>query len=376
MRKKLAAALCVLALFCAPTAGGEIYTFSPDDIPSALTSTALRVVEGETTVRLTFLGDCTLGGTTGSANYGKGFVRTVRERGLAYPFAKLLPLLSKDDLTVANLEGVLSENTEDKQKKEFNFIGSPEYAKILTLGSIECAGLSNNHALDFGSGGKADTVAALAKEGVAYFDDDTVTVLDKNGARVGVMGSLFGVDEAKAKRQIRALREAGCTAIIHCLHMGEEYARAPTAGQRANAKLLSRLGVSLVVGHHPHVAQGMEIFGHMPVVYSLGNACFGGNHAPKDLDAVLLQVEIRFSQGSAVSQQLTFWPISISGQAKRNDFQPRLLSGADAERVMKKLNASSGQVLHNFVENEGAKQPVMELIEELDRETENQSNTD
>ena len=87
---------------------------------------------------------------------------------------------------------------------------------------------------------------------------------------------------------------------------------------------------------------------------------------------MLLGVEIRFLEGRAISQQLTFWPISISGQARRNDFQPRLLNGTDAERVMKKLRASSSGVFHDFVENEGAKQPVMELIEELDMETENQ----
>ena len=104
-------------------------------------------------VRITFLGDCTLGGLENKKNSSLGFVRRIEENGLDFPFRNLRTLTENDDLTVANLEGVLSDRKLKKVKKEYNFIGPTAYTEILQSGSIECVTVANNHSHDYGKEG-------------------------------------------------------------------------------------------------------------------------------------------------------------------------------------------------------------------------------
>ena len=80
----------------------------------------------------------------------------------------------------------------------------------------------------------------------------------------------------------------------------------------------------------------------VPVVYSLGNCVFGGNTNPKDHDALAVQAELSFNEGELEMITLHFYPVSVSGEAGRNDYSPVLLEGADAERVLKKMEDSTG----------------------------------
>jgi poly-gamma-glutamate synthesis protein (capsule biosynthesis protein) len=132
-----------------------------------------------------------------------------------------------------------------------------------------------------------------------------------------------------------------------------------TAEQEATAKFAAEHGALIVVGHHPHVVQGLAVIGHTTVAYSLGNCVFGGNTAPRDYDAALLRVTLRFAAGAPRETQVALWPIRISGAARGNDYRPVLLSGADAQRVVYKAQATSGFALTPFTDGLGAvQQPV------------------
>ncbi len=355
MRRALALATALTALLWSFAAAAEtdVYTFSADDPPAELLWTVMTVVQGEADVTLTFGGDCTLGGQGAG---GRRFAATVEAGGYAYPFANLFGLFASDDLTLVNLEGVLSDRRTGRADKEFTFIGRPEYAGILSLGSVECVTLANNHALDYGAAGKRDTVEALLSQGVSYVDDQTVTVLDKDGVRVGFTASGLRFDADAYLAQVAALKSVGCAAIVHVMHTGREYADTLTAAQQSTARFVAEHGAALVVGHHPHVVQGVGVCGRTPVVYSLGNCVFGGNTDPSDYDACLLSATLRFTDGALTGESLTLWPIGISGNAKSNDYQPRLLTGADAERVIAKMQATSTVTLAPFVEGVGAVQ--------------------
>jgi len=246
--------------------------------------------------------------------------------------------------------------------RRFHFIGHPSYATILKSGSVECVNLANNHTFDYGLQGYADTKATLKEEGIAYFGEDAVTVLEKDGIRIGFTGSLFALGDSQKKamdRQLKALKSVGCQWIVHTLHGGEEYASMPTAKQRSAAQYAANNGISLVVGHHPHVVQGMEMLGNTPVLYSLGNCSFGGNLRPRDMDACILGVELSFCDGQPNTMKLALYPIRISGEKRNNNFQPVLLEGEDAERVMEKLKKSSSIELTPYVEGQGAVQPLI-----------------
>ena len=361
-KKKLlrcAAALWIMALAlsglpCAQ-ASGEWITFSGE--PSAEQQSYL-VQEYTGTVRITFLGDCTLGGEEKTRSSARGFFRTIERKGPEWPFRNLTALTAADDLTVANLEGVLSDRDLPKVKKEFNFIGPSAYTEILKAGSVECVTLANNHSHDYDTAGYEDTKKALETAGVAYFSTDSSAVW-RNGEGLmigflGVSGSLSGNRGKEYEKKAETLRNMGCSVLITVMHAGTEYASEPDGYQKQIVDRAVRCGSALVVGHHPHVVQGYEIRDGVPVVYSLGNCVFGGNSNPKDHDALAVRADLSFLDGVLTGIAVHFYPISVSGEDSRNDYSPVLLSGTAAERVLKKMETSTGADPGAFDDMEGA----------------------
>ena len=95
-----------------------------------------------------------------------------------FTFPTELELFSDDDMTIVNLEGVLTESTAIMPGRTYNISGPPEYAKILTEGSVEAVSMANNHRLDYGDNGTLDTVAALEQEQIVYAYDNNVGMLE------------------------------------------------------------------------------------------------------------------------------------------------------------------------------------------------------
>ena len=309
-------------------------------------------------ITITFLGDCTLGGESPSRNKSVDFARRIADNGIEFPFRELVRLTAEDDLTVANLEGVLSDRKLTKEKKTFNFIGPTSYTEILTAGSVECVTLANNHSHDYGNAGYADTKAALESAGVCWFGTEAPAVWTSGeGLRIGflgVSGSLSG-DRAKNYRaKAKLLQEAGCAAIITVMHAGTEYSYEPPDGYQRQITNIAVPYSDLIIGHHPHVVQGYTVLDGVPVVYSLGNCVFGGNSFPKDFDALVVQAVLHFTDGELDRTDLHFWPINVSSDSHYNNYSPRFLTDGDAERVLEKMRKSTGMDPGAWDENEGA----------------------
>ncbi len=357
MKRVGAFLLAALLLLCASAqASGSWMTFTEDGVPA---EQAYLVQEYTGTVRITFLGDCTLGGEEKARTLYRGFVRTIERNGYAWPFRNLAALTASDDLTVANLEGVLSDRTDlRKVEKTYNFMGSAAYTEILKEGSVECVTLANNHSRDYGPDGYRDTVRALKDAGVAYFNTDSMAVWrNDEGLMIGFLGAsvhMSGSRYQEHQRQAKLLRDLGCAAVITVMHAGREYESEPGDYQRQIARRTVASGVNLVIGHHPHIVQGYEILNGTPVVYSLGNCVFGGNTNPRDHDALAVRADMSFEDGELNGITLHFYPISVSGEEGWNDYSPVLLSGEDAERVLHKMEKSTGIYPGPFTENEGA----------------------
>ncbi|MEG0741768.1 MAG: CapA family protein [Clostridia bacterium] len=341
----------VLALNLPPAAAWAeclLYTFAANDPPQELTITAHAVADGTATITLTFAGDCTLGGEISIQSSRNSFASRVAVGGMGYPFAELQTLFATDDCTIVNLEGVLSDSRKGKVKKTYNFLGSTAYAGILTAGSVECVNLANNHALDYGKRGLDDTIGALQAARIAFFDQNKVAILEKDGVRIGFTASLFGLGatgEDRLAAQMAVLKDLGCVAIIHTMHAGVEYQKHASHSQRVTAAAAVKHGATLVVGHHPHVVQPVALLGNVPAVYSLGNCSFGGNLDPRDYDAALLRAVFTFEDGAPASLTWKLHPICVSGERKRNNFQPVLLTGEDAARVVEKMGGVAEQTI-------------------------------
>lgn len=342
--KSIKILLLFLLILILPGIGlGEWYVFSPDEIPKALSETSMLVGGACGEVTLTFLGDCTLGGEKNSRN----FERTISQKGIDWCFGGVSELLQNDTVTLVNLEGVLSDRKLTAAHKKFCFKGKTSYTDILKAGSVECVTLCNNHSHDYGKKGLSDTKEALDAAGIAYVNDDTLMVYDDEeiGLRIGFTASVFYLGasgEERLRVQVELLRQIGCDLIIHSMHGGREYDDEPNAAQKETARLMAELGVDVVVGHHPHIVQGFEWIGNTLVLYSLGNAVFGGNANPRDKDALLVQVCFIFDEDVKTNMTLHLYPISVSSQKRGNDYRLTLLEGEAAERVLQKMKDSTG----------------------------------
>lgn len=338
-------------------ASGSWQTFTESTVPDTL---GFLVQEYTGTVTVTFLGDCTLGGEERSRSSASGFVRTIEKNGYGWPFRNLLTLTGSDDLTVANLEGVLSDRDLKKHRvrKEYNFIGPAAYTQILREGSVECVTLANNHSHDYDTVGYQDTKAALKDAGIAYFGTDCLAVWENEDGLLigflGVSGSLSGNRAKDYQKKAELLKSIGCSAIITVMHAGTEYEYTPDAYQEQIVSQAVKAGCCLVVGHHPHVIHGFNIVEGIPVAYSLGNCSFGGNARPRDFDALALRADLHFEEGILTGTTLHFYPLSISGSSRTNDYSPVFLKGAEAERVLRKMADSTGFDLGSFDESAGA----------------------
>ena len=361
MRSLIRRAACFLAaafflLPAAASASGTWRTLAPDTPEDYL---VLDDDDFTGDITVTFLGDCTLGGEKKSRSAALGFFRRVEENGYAFPLREMSRLTRADDLTVVNLEGVLTDRTLERVEKEYNFSGPTAYTEILSSAGVECVTVANNHSHDYGEAGYADTKAALESAGICWFGTDAPAVWrSDDGLQIGFVGVSFSLSGRRYEqylRQVEALKQAGCAAVITVMHAGTEYSYdAPDSYQAQIASRAAKSGSCLVVGHHPHVVQGYELVGGVPVVYSLGNCSFGGTTHAKDSDALALQAVLSFRAGVLTGITLHFYPISITSDERYNNYSPRFLTGRDADRVLEKMRISTGADPGPFSESAGA----------------------
>ena len=320
----------------------------------------------ETTLHITFAGDCTLGSEEATRNQASSFVSTITREGYDWPFANMQELFQNDDLTVVNLEGVLSDsNKQENKKKTFRFRGPTDYVNILTRSGIEAVNLANNHTQDFGKQGFTSTQQTLDAAGIGYFGGQTYYVWEKNGIKIAFfgMGSTgFNGNKKWAKEEISRLkRDEGVDAVVFTFHAGQEYGKHRLQRQVDFAQYVIDAGADLVIMHHPHVVQGMDIYKNRTVCYSLGNFAFGGNASVKAIETVVVDAALTFDDdGTYLGQQLTLYPANISGTYPQNNFQPVLVSGDAAQAVMKLIQLDTPYELAPYTDEAGcAQQPYL-----------------
>ena len=294
------------------------------------------------TVKITAVGDCTLGPTQ-THGYTGSFHEYYDKYGQDYFFDGVRDIFENDDFTLINLECVLSNATE-RVEKTWNLKGKPEYVGIMTGSSVEGASLGNNHTFDYGQQGLDDTRNVLDEAGIIFgFNDHVDTYTTDSGIVVGIVSaSQLSADETHAnyiRDGIKKLREEGADLVIACCHWGIEGDHYPNDYQQKLAHQVIDWGADLLIGTHPHVLQGMELYQGKVICYSLGNFCFGGNRNPKDKDTVVYEQTFTFADGvlqTDVSADII--PCSISSAKNYNDFQPVIVDGDRKDEILKNMN--------------------------------------
>ena len=164
----------------APTTLHTEPTTTVTEPPTTVTAPPAPV---ETTLTLTFTGDCTLG-TNQKHSYANSFHEYYDRKGADYFLSKVRTYFEEDDLTVVNLEGSLT-NSKDLVVKIWNHKGPPEYVSILTGASVEVATMGNNHRLDYDISGCEETEQVLTEAGIGYCYDDRYLIREVKGIKVG-----------------------------------------------------------------------------------------------------------------------------------------------------------------------------------------------
>lgn len=302
------------------------------------------------TIKISAAGDFTLGSDE-NFYYTGSFIEEANKNGLNYFVKGLNNIFKQDDLSTVNLETTLT-NATKKAVKKFRFKGDPSYAKILTLGGIEAVNLANNHSHDYLQKGYEDTIISLKKENIGFFGYTNHYITTIKGIKVGALGYEGWNDSpelrVKINNDIQQLRKAGAKIVLIHFHWGIERDYVPNATQKNLAHYSIDHGADLILGHHPHVVQGVEEYKGKFIAYSLGNFMFGGNKNPSDKDTIVFQQTFHFKNGNLTNQkEIKVVPFSISSVSNRNNYQPLYLMGAEANRVKKKIIDVSKQISKN-----------------------------
>ncbi len=305
------------------------------------------IIDDSIYITITAAGDCTFGTDVNYAG-STSFESEMINQNYDYThFLKLVkPFFENDDLTIVNFEGTLSERGA-RRDKEYAFRGNPEYAKVLTSSSVEAVNLANNHTLDYGEPAFSDTKNTMEQNGVIWFEGSNFTITEIKGVKVGLIGSngLTYAGKTQFPKLIAKMKEEGAELIIASFHWGEEGAYVPNETQIGLAHSAIDNGADLVLGHHPHVLQGIEKYNGKYIVYSLGNFCFGGHKNPADKDTMIFRQIFRFKDGELVADydNAQIVPCSISSVVERNNYQPKPLTGGEYERLRSRIiELSSG----------------------------------
>jgi poly-gamma-glutamate synthesis protein (capsule biosynthesis protein) len=254
-------------------------------------------------------------------------------------------VLRSADLAVLNLETAITDRG-TPQPKEFTFRAPARAVAVLRDAGIDAVNLANNHGMDYGRVGLADTIAAARSAGMPLLgagQDDkaawTPLRREVNGVRISVIAATDVLDDfartswpagpgtpglASAKDPARLLADvraerATADVVVVFLHWGQERIVCPTARQVELARMLSGAGADIVVGSHAHVVQPGGTIGRTLVRYGLGNFQFYASGGPGSNSGVLtVTVNRRGVTGSA------WHPATIVGGA------PMLLTGRAA----------------------------------------------
>src|ERR1700730_15016847 len=323
---------------------------SEDLFSAELLENCLAAV-GESPFSLIAVGDIMLGGRAR---------RRIKEHGWDYPFSAVLPILQRAPIVLGNLEGPLAQKAQ-KQNRNFSYRVRPKVASSLLRAGINVVTLANNHLVDCGRQGVLETLEALAVAGVtplgAAANEQGAhepVIREAGGLRIGLLGyywnrrcaataklpgSAMGVFE-ELESDIRKLRRQ-VDRVVVTFHWGRPYNPEPSPRARAKALFAVDCGAHAVVGHHPHIIQAFEIYRRCPIFYSIGNFAFGSGNSR----AEGLMLGFRFEDAKTI---VNVYPLYVKNRDPRVDYQPKLLKGHAAEKMLGRLieiSARSGRFL-------------------------------
>lgn len=318
-------------------------------------------------VRLVAVGDIMLG--EGPLGLGRGMSSSIRREGPDYPFAHVGECLGSGDLVFGNLEAVLSDRGAKRGNvRSLAMRGDPRAAQGLKRAGFAVLSLANNHALEHGEEALADTMRALSDQGIAvagvganHEEARKPLVLTAKGATVAFLAyclvpdrtAYVSVDDTRDICRDVAGARAKADLVVVSLHWGHEYIHRPSPDQVRLAHDIIDSGCAVVLGHHPHVLQGMEGYNGGLIAYSLGNFVFD-MWGRGTRESVIMRIGL--SRGGVTDWEAI--PVRINEKS-----QPEILSRQEGEDLRRRLREWSASLLAPVAgDREAQKRTYMEEV--------------
>ena len=275
------------------------------------------------------------------------------------PFSGVSDVTSNVDLLLINFENAAT-SSGDALKGDVPLKCDPGYVPLAKANNVTVAALANNHAIDYGITGMQDTLenlksADITPMGAGNTEDEAhqAVVKDVNGRKVTILnymdsenfaeysyeampyanGSNPGYsayDSEDAQKQIAENNDSDL--IVAYLHFGNEYSNSPNENQVKIAHELIDYGADVVVGSHPHVTQGIEMYNGKPIFYSLGNFIFDQSNTATH-SAYFVQIDLVNDTG-----ECTVYPIYIS------NYLPQHMSPDDGTSLLSGLSPQCSEL--------------------------------
>lgn len=276
------------------------------------------------------------------------------------PFEGVSNVTSNVDLLLINFENAAT-TSEDAIKGDVPLKCDPSYVVLAKANENTIASLANNHAFDYGISGMQDTVGYLNDSGITVIgagenEDAAHSAVTKEikGRNITVLnymdsnnfaeysyevmpyanGSSAGYsayDSGDAQKQIAEHKNTS-DLIVAYLHFGNEYSTSPNEDQIRIAHELIDYGADVVIGSHPHVPQGIEMYKDKPIFYSLGNFIFDQSNADTHV-AYFVKIDLINNTGKC-----TVYPIYIS------NYLPQFMDSEDGDSLLNGLSPQCGNL--------------------------------
>ncbi|HXY62285.1 MAG TPA: CapA family protein, partial [Nitrospirota bacterium] len=266
-----------------------------------ISSTAAATEPVQEEIVIAAVGDLMLGGRADPF---------LKKYGPDYPFTDVKPTLSLADIAIGNLESPISNRGKSVENKKFTLRADPIAALALKEAGFRVVSLANNHSMDFGPLALQDTLSTLDEHSILYTgagmdleDARTPAIVKIKGKTLAFLSySLtFPLEFYASARQpgtapgyadfvredIKKVRTSADLVIVS-FHWGAELLTSAKDYQIELGHQAIDWGADVVLGHHPHVLQELEIYKGRLIAYSLGNFVFGSESDRTNSSIILL----------------------------------------------------------------------------------------
>jgi poly-gamma-glutamate synthesis protein (capsule biosynthesis protein) len=287
-------------------------------------------------------------------NIGKGVRSNIAKKGTGYYIDRIATITNGYDICFGNLECVLSNKDYNRLNvSSVEVRGKPNYVEILSRSGLDIINVANNHIFQHGLEAYLDTVDCLNKNDIKVIGDEHVQTnfakFKHADIEIGFVGYSMHYEQYRPNEkcpyalrenyedivnEIRTIKARFDGILICSLHWGYEFLDEVSLKQKEFCHALVDNGVTMVLGHHPHVPQAIEKYNGAMIAYSLGNFVFD-----MDMDFTRKSFALAVTIGSMGIIDGKIIPLTIG-----DDFCPYILDESGSDEFMRHLAELSNKV--------------------------------